>query len=212
MIYRLKQLLYNHFKNRILLYFIVLICLMVGISAGAITIKVLDANQKKELISFLDSFFKILNEDNKINSYLLLKHSLTNNLQTILSIWLLGITIIGLPVLFAIVILRGFIIGFTVGFLTSEIGIKGILFVICAILPQNIFIIPGLVIISVISVNFSKLVISKKIKKARRYNLGKELIYHTLAIIAFSLLIIIGSLVEAYITPVFMKLILGYVI
>jgi len=183
---------------------------MIGISAGAITIRVLNINQKQELISFLDSFFKILNQD-YIDSGILLKHSILNNLQTLITMWLLGIIVIGIPIIMGVVILRGFVIGFTVGFLVSELGFKGFLFAILAILPQNLFIIPGIIIISVVSINFSIMILRNKLSKNNRYRFSKELINYTVTILILSSIIIIGSLVEAYITPVFMKLISGYV-
>jgi stage II sporulation protein M len=183
---------------------------MIGISAGAITVSVIDNSQKQEMISFLNSFFKILNQNN-VDSFILLKHSLLNNVQTLFFIWLLGIIVIGVPLVMGIVMLRGFIIGFTVGFLVNELGFKGFVFSILAILPQNIFVIPGIIIISAISISFSLKTIKNKINRKNRYNFTAELIRYSLITVSLSILLILGSLIEAYITPVFMKLILGYV-
>lgn len=184
---------------------------MIGISGGAITIRILDAGQKKELIDFLDSFFRILNEGD-INSFTLLKQSILNNFQTVAFIWFSGIIVIGMPVLLAILILRGFIIGFTVGFLIEAVGFKGFLFALFTILPQNIFVIPGLIIISVIGIRFSLVIIKNRFKnQVRRQTFINILTQYTLSITMISILILIGSFIEAYISPIFMRLISGYI-
>jgi stage II sporulation protein M len=207
---KIKEFVYKHINNNFLLYFLLVLFLMIGISAGAITVSVIDNSQKQEMISFLNSFFKILNQNN-VDSFILLKHSLLNNVQTLFFIWLLGIIVIGVPLVMGIVMLRGFIIGFTVGFLVNELGFKGFVFSILAILPQNIFVIPGIIIISAISISFSLKTIKNKINRKNRYNFTAELIRYSLITVSLSILLILGSLIEAYITPVFMKLILGYV-
>ncbi len=209
MLFKSNEYINKHFGKNYFLYFITILFLMIGISAGSVTTKILDATQKKELISFMDSFFKVLNEDS-INSIVLLKQSILNNIQTLILIWVLGVVVIGLPIIFGVIILRGFIIGFTVGFLFIEYGFKGFLFSIFSILPQNLFIIPGLIISSVISIGFSISVFKNKTKNNRRYSYMKSLIPYTFIMITTSLIFLIGSFVEAYITPVFMKIILGY--
>ncbi|MTI70211.1 MAG: stage II sporulation protein M [Firmicutes bacterium] len=205
-----NSIIRNHFHKNIFLYFIIVIFLIVGISAGAITTKVLNTSQKKEIIIFMDSFFKILNEES-INSGILLKHSIINNIKTVGLLWFLGLIIIGIPLVFIVVVLRGFIIGFTVGFLYVELGFKGFLFAILAILPQNLFLIPGMVIISVMSLSFSIRIIKNKFKRSLKFNFLSEIIRFSLSVILLFILMLLGSLVEAYITPVFMKLVLGYV-
>ncbi len=183
---------------------------MIGISTGAITIKVLNEGQKDSLIGFLNSFFKILDQD-AISSLTLLKQSLLNNIQTIALMWFLGIIVIGLPIVLLILILRGFVIGFTVGFLIEQLGIKGFLFSALAVFPQNIFIIPGLIIISVISMKFSLTMLKNKIKKKVTYNYLNIVLQYTLTILMITVLLCIGSFFEAYITPIFMKLTSGYI-
>ena len=183
-----------------------ILCMMVGISAGAITIKVLNTSQKRELVYFLNSFFRILGEGG-VDSLLLLRYSILNNVQTILIIWVLGAIVIGAPLIIGVILLRGFVIGFTVGFLLSELGFKGFFFSLLAVLPQNIFILPGLIIISVFSIKFAIVTIKSKVRKIYRFNYISELFNYSTSVLMLSTIIIIGGFIEAYITPVFMKLI-----
>lgn len=207
----MKNSIYKNIKDNFILYFLLVLILMVGISAGAITINALGKEQSQNLISFLDSFLKVLSQE-KIDSFTLLKHSLINNLQTIILIWILGITVIGLPLIIFIVALRGFIVGFSVGFLINELGFKGFVFSILTILPQNIFVIPGVIALSTLSINFALKIITNKTRPGAKFSFLSELTKYSISASFFSLVIIMGSFVEAYVTPLFMKILLGYVL
>ena len=207
---KIKEILIKHFQGNFFLYLLVIISLLIGISAGAITINVLDNNQKQEIISFLNSFLRILKDENNIDNFLLLKQSLVNNAKVTILIWILGITVIGIPIVIAIVALRGFIIGFTVGFLFDEFGLKGLIFSLLAILPQNIFVIPGIVILSVFSIKFSITIITRKKIRNGKNGFSKDFFQYTAFTLFIFVLFIISSMLEAYITPSFMKIISGY--
>ncbi|AFS78413.1 stage II sporolation protein M [Gottschalkia acidurici 9a] len=203
------KLLHNfkkHVKDNVLLYFALIIVFMIGISSGAITINMLKGTQKEELIKFLDSFFKVINE-NDVDNILLVKQSFKNNLQTLIMIWFLGITVIGIPLVAGVVLLRGFVVGFTVGFLVKELGLKGFLFSILSILPQNIFLIPWIIASSVVSIGFSIKIIKSRTNKSNKFVFLNELTRYSIVIGILFLISIIGILIESYATPMFMKLI-----
>ena len=82
---------------------------------GAATIKILDIDQKNDIILFLNSFFKAI-DGNNFDNLLILKQSFIDNFKTIGLIWLTGIIVIGVPIIPIIVLFRGFALGF-VGFL-----------------------------------------------------------------------------------------------
>ena len=208
--HKAKGWLYKHFKDNFLIYFIMFAFLIIGIIIGAISIRVLNSEQKGQVISFFNSFFKLISKDN-VESFLLLKESVLNNFKTIFLIWITSFIIIGIPIIPVIILLRGFAIGFTVGFLVNEFKMKGLLFALFSILPQNLFIIPG--IISIASIGMVNSLNSIKGKKLRlNYNHKlTSFINYSIIILIFSIIILIGSIVEAYITPIFMKLITDYI-
>lgn len=202
----LKRKVREHFNKCTGTYLIIIVFLILGIAVGSIMSKVLEEQQIKNLVSFLNSYFKVLNETD-IKSIILLKQSILNNLKTVFLLWLFGIIIIGVPLTFCIISLRGFVIGFTVSFLFKEFGLNGILFSLLAILPQNIFIIPGLIIISVISFSFSTNFLKRR--RQYRYSTYQNIINYSITILLVTTLLIVGSIVEAYVTPVFMKMVLS---
>lgn len=204
--YKFKIMFNKHFEKNYMLYFIVIVGLTIGISLGAILSKVFDNTQRGTLVSYLDYFFKMIT-DNNYETGLVMKYSLLNNLNLVFFIWFLGITVIGIPVTLCIVIYRGFILGFTASFLFIEFGFKGFLVSLLGILPQNLFIVSGLIYITVNSLNFSLRILSRKSRKSIKYTFKNEFLKYLLNAIGPCIFIVIGSLIEAYITPLLLRLI-----
>lgn len=194
-----------------MIYFFVCMFFIIGISAGAFTVKTLADYQKQELISYMKSFFQILS-NKPIDGLSVLKQSLINNLQTATFIWILGITVVGVPLILLLIAIRGLIIGFTVGFLVEQLGVKGILFSFISVFPQNLVIIPSIIVIAVMGIGFSKMIIRNKFNKS--YNTSNNtfkqfILYSTINAFIFTF-IIAGCIIEAYVTPVFMKILSSY--
>ncbi|MDF2546442.1 MAG: stage sporulation protein [Anaerosolibacter sp.] len=206
---KMREIAGRHIQGNLVIYFIVIMFLLIGISAGAFTVKALSDVQKQELIGYLRSFFQFINE-NSYDTFSILKQSLLNNIQTGVLIWLLGITIVGIPFILLLIALRGFIIGFTVGFLVEQMGIQGLFFALCAILPQNILIIPCFISIAVIGISFSLMIIKNKLMKTYKTDMMRQFVIYSTIIACLFSIILLGALVEAYITPILMKFVSSY--
>lgn len=201
---KLNKVLIKHIEGNILTYFFVILFFLIGISSGAFTTKALSEAQNKELIAYLENFFKVV-DTTMIDRLAVLKQSLINNLQTGVLIWILGVTVIGIPIILLLIALRGFIIGFTVGFFIKQMGLKGLVFSIFSLLPQNIIIIPGIIVVGVLGISFSIMLIKNRSNKPRYNNiLNQFLVYSTIISIVY-IFIALGCLVEAYISPLFIK-------
>lgn len=207
--HKIKRWLFKHFQDNFLLYFSFIIVFAIGIIIGAITIKVLNIEQKSDIIVFLNSFFKSMNS-NGLENLAVFKQSIIDNFKTIGLVWITGLIIIGIIIIPLIVIFRGFALGFTVGFLVNEYGIKGFLFSILGILPQNLFIIPGLIAISTTGLAFSINSIKNKKNRFKNNRMGLNIINYSVSILFFSVIIFIGTLIEAYISPIFLGALWDY--
>lgn len=195
----------KHFKDNLLIYILLSLVFMVGISSGAITINMIDIEQKKELVKFLESFMKVINEEN-VDNLMLIKQSFKNNLQTFILLWILGISVIGIPLVICLVLLRGFIIGFTVGLVVKELAFKGFIFSVFSILPQNIIFIPWIIMSSALTLMFALRIIRNKLSKNTKTNYINEAMKYSIVMGGLFLMSLVGTVIESYITPIFMKL------
>jgi stage II sporulation protein M len=208
---KLYETISSHVKNNAAMYFVVVIFFAVGVAAGAFTVKALDDSQKQALIRYMQGFFQVFTTK-EIDNLIVLKQSIINNIQTVFALWILGITIIGIPVTLLVIGIRGFIIGFTVGFMIEGLGVKGLFFSAAAILPQNMIIIPCMTGICVISISFSLMIIRNRLSRRWTNNYWQKFFSYTFTIVVLFGVIILGSLIEAYITPALIKALSSYLI
>lgn len=127
-----------------------------------------------------------------------LKNTLTINLLYIISIFILGISTIGLIFNGFIVYLKGFITGFCISSMLYIYKVKGLLLGIIYLIPHNIINILVIISLSIYSIIFSLGIIKQiKGKKINMENLLKR--YSFIFLISIGI-IIITSIIEVYLT------------
>lgn len=200
-----------HVKNNFKIYFFLLLAFIIGVSAGAFTVNGLSSVQRDELSSYFQGFLQLL-DNQKIDNNELLKIAFYENIRFIVALWILGVTIIGIPFVFIIIGVRGFIIGFSSGFIIETMGIKGLLFTLFALLPKEIVIVPCIIALGVNGIKFSLNIIKRKsIKRISKESLKNNLISYSAFTMLLSGVIFIGVLLETYVTPVFIRMILSII-
>lgn len=213
MLNRVKTLVVDHFSQHITLYFVIILCFSVGIASGVFSVKALSESQKAQLTDYLVSTFQSLFSRGQINNSQVLWESISYNFKTTIIIWIMAVSIIAFPLIFFIVGIRGFVLGFTIGFLIDNLGYKGILFSLVSILPHNIIILPSYIILSVVSINYSVSIIkSRKLNKYVKSEKTKKFFAYTFLTIVIYIILISGSLIEAYISPALFKGISNYLL
>lgn len=191
-------------KNDAWIYISLIIFLIVGTSIGAIAAKTLDFSEKKSLLLFINNYFLIMDKGG-INNFTVFYNAMKRNFQPVFFIWLFSITAVGIPVILFIVSFFGFIIGFTVAFFVEGLGIKGLLFIIIAVLPQNIIYIPCLIVVTYLGIKFSINIVRKYLNKRNYFSFGNNLTNHTIYFSIMFLIMGVGALLEAYLSPTIIK-------
>lgn len=181
-------------KLFILVFAITLLCFL----AGMLLISMLSKSNKELIINSLNNFYTSLKE-NKISSTNLLYKTMTSNLILNIIIWVLGISIIGIPIVIFILGFKSLSLGFTISSLIYTYKFNGLLKAIIYLIPNiiNIFIVFILVYYSIsFSINlfnylFRKIEFNKRVIVKR---------YLKLLIVAI-LLSILTSVTESFILP-----------
>lgn len=184
-------------------YLAILLVFALGFAAGVYGVQKMQWDQAQELGGYLDQFLRqaaALEVDPAEG----LRDVLYNDLMVILAVYLLGLTVIGIPVILGILFTRGFVLGFTIYFLAREKSVQGIILAVAAVLPQNIFLIPALLMGGVASLSFALLL-------ARRFYNSKVLVWPSFVMYSSLMLAVTAcaaaaGLVEVYITPLLVKL------
>ncbi len=209
---RLAELLNSYLRRRLLIYVLVITIFAMGSIFGALAVNSLASGQRVELTGFLQAFFKGFNEGAAPDRDLVAKQSLyTNVFKTAGLIWLLGLSVIGAPLILVILFTRGFVLGFTVGFLVKEMSYKGIFYALVSVLPHNILIIPAVIIVSVAAISFAAALARGRFGN-REISLYHQFLGYTVLTALAILAMVAAALVEGYVTPVFIELATRYLV
>jgi len=200
----LQEVLAEHIRSQWFLYLLVVLIFTAGVVAGALSIRLLDEVESRELNEYFYSFVEYLAGQQPMSQSLILQRSVLQNGTFILVLWLCGVVFFGFVLAFGVILYRGFTIGFTVGFMAEQNTVQGILFAVGAVLPQNLLFVPLTVMAGVLSVSFSLVLLRRRMTR-KQIPLGPYFSQYSLAMLVVALAFTLGSLVEAIITPVFMK-------
>lgn len=160
--FKLKDVILENIYRNLKAYIIVTIIFLIGVTSGVIFMNYIDEGQRAEIGEYINDFLASLKENYEIDRGKLLKNSLFDNLKLAVGMWFIGSTVIGLPIVFGIVLYRGFCIGYTISSAITTLGVqKGIIFSLSSVLVQNIIIIPVLLALAVsrdeiVSVNYER--------------------------------------------------------
>ena len=193
----IKDAILRHLYENIKLYIIVTIIFVIGITTGFIFINNITGEEATEIQSYITEFINLLKQGYHVDTGALLKKSLSDNLILILVMWLLGSTVVGIPIVIGIVLFRGFCIGYSVSAIIATLGVqKGILFFIVTMLLHNLIFIPVIICMTISCLKLYKSIMKDK----RRENIKLAIIRHTLMSIMLSILLVIASLIESYVS------------
>jgi stage II sporulation protein M len=199
-----KQALGEHIREQFSMYLLIIVIFTIGVGAGALSVRLMGEGQVRELNEYFYSFVQFLTEEHAVNQGLILQRSLLQNGMFVLALWLCGTVFIGFIFAMGLVFYRGFTIGFTVGFLAEQSSMQGILFSVSAILPQNLVYVPVTVLAGVMSVTLSLMLFRRRLQK-KDFPFGTYFFQYTMVMLIAVLILAVGSVVEATITPVFMR-------
>ncbi|WP_075982206.1 stage II sporulation protein M [Bacillus massilinigeriensis] len=200
-----QNVVVKHISEHSSIYIFIIVLFLMGVIFGAIVVNSLSLNQKEDLFYYLSQFFGQVSDGKVADSRDLFIQSFLHNSKFIGLFWILGISIIGLPVILILLFMKGMVVGFTVGFLVNQMSWKGFLLSFVSILPQNFIIIPIFIIAATMAVSFSLRMVKrefmKKIGQPFLPLFGKYIFSFSIAI----LFIVVAAAIEAYISPTLIK-------
>lgn len=164
--YTHKSRIGSHIKNHATIYIFMIILFLTGIVFGAIIVNSMNFVQKQDLYFYLERFFKELSTGETIDHRSIFVASSLYHIKYLLIMFILGLSVIGLPIIWIFLFLKGLVVGFSVGFIVNQLGLKGLLLSAISIAPQNIIIIPIYIIASTLAMVFSLALLNKLFAKS----------------------------------------------
>jgi len=121
----------------------------------------------------------------------------------LLLIWLLGLSVVGVPLIFALDFLKGVLVGFSAGALVTAQAVpwKGALLSALALAPPNLLVVPALLMASVSGMSFAVYVIRNRLVR-KQGDLRAALLTHTVYSALLLLVLLAAALLETALSPV----------
>lgn len=201
-----KQTLLNYISNNKREYMLVILLFIIGIIIGVIFINKSTKTQEEEITTYISEFVVKVKDNQQIDRIALLKEKLISNLLLVLAMWFVGSTVVGIPIVYAILLYKGFCLGYTISSIMLTMGAKGILLSISSMLLQNIIWIPCILALAVSGICLYKSIMRDK----RKENIKLEVTRHTIFCVIIMVGMQIAALVEVYISTGLLQLINKY--
>ncbi len=192
---------YNKNKKR-KLFKILFIIAVISFIIGIFYVAIISKSDKSLIKKTFDAYFLSIQNDSFNNIDSLIGNILTNVVLTFI-VWILGISIIGIPVSVFYLIYRSFVTGFSISSLIYTYGFKGVIISIFYSFPLIINLLVFF-ILTFYAVNFSKKLYLYLFKK-KDINLKGMTKVYTKVLIVFLIILLICSLVSSYLVPILLK-------
>ncbi|GAA0346847.1 stage II sporulation protein M [Bacillus carboniphilus] len=200
-----------HLKQHSSMYLFVTILFLMGIVFGAIVVNSLSFSQKEDLFYYLNQFFgQVGNYDSSTGREMFFQ-SLWHHLKMIFIITILGVSIIGVPIILVILFIKGVVIGFTVGFLVYKMSWDGFLLSFVSVLPQNLIIVPVLIMMAVMAITLSFKLVKRQFVHLHQ-PVAPMFSSYLLTFVAAICLLVGAAATEAFVSSFFMESVVGSIL
>lgn len=204
---KLLEVIKEHVSNNKKEYMIVALLFVIGIFLGVLFINHVQEGQKTEITEYFNTFIEKMKNIEEINSIDLLKNSMGQNIILAIVLWFFGTTVIGIPVVFGMVIYRGFCLGYTIAVCVTVMGLpQGLWFALILLLLQNILFIPAMLALAVSGFKLYKSII----KDRKKENIKIEVVRHTIFSFLMLLILMLASVVEIFLSTNILKGLIKY--
>lgn len=189
----------SHVKDHIMIYIFMIVLFITGIIFGAITVNSMTFIQKQDLFFHLDKYMTQVHSEDTVHSKDILKRSFFFHFKYLALFFLLGITIIGVPAIWLLLFIKGVVIGFSVGFIVNQLGLKGLLLATLSIAPQNLLTIPIYIFASSLAMIFSLTLWYKLVGRTVTRSLKQPFLQYSYIFIILVIGALGSSLIETFV-------------
>ncbi|BAE84112.1 hypothetical protein DSY2323 [Desulfitobacterium hafniense Y51] len=171
----------EHIRQYWVIYLALVSVYLAGVIFGAVGVGALNTGETQELSGFLDKL--LAGQPTTLDTNFLIQLA-REQFIIMAGIWLLGLTVIGTPLIFLIVFTRGFVFGFTLSFIIGMKGLWGLGLVLISILIPALAGIPFLLLGAGLATIFSMMLLKgKQVGESLR----REFMYYSVATVLVSL-------------------------
>lgn len=199
----IKSILFPSKKLNIFILSIIIL----GIILGSIFSTIITQNDQNLVIEKIKLFITNIS-DNSLNTITSFKNSISINLIYIIIIWILGMTLIGIPINTFLLFIKNFILGFSLSSFILTYSYKGLILSSIYLIFGELLTIVILSILTTYSIIFSSKLLKHIFKSNIPNEIPKYLKNYSLIFVISIILCLISSISESFLVPTLVKLII----
>lgn len=194
----------KHFELQKKKYIFLSSIILIGIISGILFILFINKEDKLLVRKELEIVFDTIN-NHKLNYLSTFINSICSNILSLVGIYLLGISIIGMPLIILFLYIKGFVFGFSISSIISIYHLKGISLGLAYLLPSHLILLIIWLLLGYYSISFSirlfrYLFLKENIPLNQYFKKLNKILF-----ISF-IFIIICSLLEVLLSPILIDL------
>ncbi|MDQ0205770.1 stage II sporulation protein M [Alkalicoccobacillus murimartini] len=206
-----KDRIIAHVEENKTIYLFTTVLFLIGIVFGAIIVNSLNLTQKNDLYMYLSQFFVQVQDGRIAGSKEIFSQSYAHYGKYFALMWILGLSLIGLPIILVLLFLKGVVVGFTVGFLVNQMGFQGFLLAMVSVLPQNLLLVPAFIIVGTASVSFCLKMLRQQFAKKVYQPVFPQFLRYTLLLLCMGAALSVAAAFEAYVSPYLLRMVVGFI-
>lgn len=179
---------------------------VIAIVAGSVFTVMLNNGDKELTLNYINNFMNNISS-NKLDYLGALQNGFFNQFTFIIVIWLLGMSVIGIPVILFMYFSKIFVLGFSVSAIITNYGFKGCLISFSYIFPHQLINIIIYTVLTLSSIKVAGKILYSVLKK-EKIDFKITLNNYLLTLIITLCISILMILFEVYITPKFISIFL----
>lgn len=189
-------------RNKKILYFL-LGLFITGIGFGALLTVMMKVEDQTLVTDYLNQFFTQL-KGNDLNYGSAFVQSILSNTLFILGIWLLGVSVIGIPIMIFMYFSKAFILGFTIASMIQNFSWKGIVLALFYTFPHQIL---GMIVYTILMIYAMTLSMTliKAFTKKKTLDFKKVINKYLLVLGLCLVCALVMSLSEVFLMPFLMN-------
>lgn len=169
-----------------------------GILFGVMAVSTLTAADKVSLVAYLHRFITVGASLPTVTP--LFSRAVVDNLKVLGLLYVLGISVAGMPLVALVVFFRGFVLGFALGFLTTAMAWQGVWFAVIGVGLQSIFLVPATMLVAAGALKFSWSLVAPR-DTGNRHGVLEQFVALTLLVVAMGAVVVVGSACETVVSP-----------
>lgn len=193
------------------IFVFIFVLFIMGMVFGAVIVNSMNFEQKQDLFFYLKQFFEQSVNTEGASKATLWKDSMLYHAKYMLLLFLLGISVIGMPIITVLLFIKGLVVGFSVGFLVNQMGWYGLLISSASIAPQNIIIIPVYLLAGSLALIFSLTLCKQLFIRRVHQPILQGLMRYSVMFGGLLLVLVISSTVEVFFSNTLLEYVLRWI-